>query len=88
MDVDRSIQTRQVNYMNRPHQDNNLFKRKAGSANFPAKQQRLYHLTPGNVHPTEEEYLVTISENQEEVAPRNFDESENFMEGASPAFQI
>ncbi|CAD7001357.1 unnamed protein product [Ceratitis capitata] len=42
MEVDPSVQTRNVNYMNRP----NPFKRSARSENFPRKHQRLFHTVP------------------------------------------
>lgn len=41
MEVDKSIQSRQINYMNRP-ENNSVPKRFNGSDNLPRKQQRLF----------------------------------------------
>lgn len=77
MEVDSSVQTRNVNYMNRP---NNGFKREPRSDNYnPRKQQRVHHMQ--SVGP----------ETQEEVEPADLPyegpSPENFMAGASfPAY--
>lgn len=86
MEVDSSTQSRQVNYMNRPR--SNHFKRKAASDNFAPKQQRLYNLESEETSaPRESENLIE-PKYKEGAAKSVTTESENFMEGASPAYQI
>lgn len=78
MDVDQSVQTRHVNYMNRP-QKSNPFKRRAKSDNYPNKQQRLYN-TQLIDQGSEEGY--------NEVAQENLEDEINFMTDAYPAYHI
>ena len=79
MDIDHSVQTRNVNYMNRPR-DNNPFKRKALSEKYAQKQQRLFHTETCNDEVA----------NYEQVALENLNEDDevNFMMDAYPAYHI
>lgn len=80
MDVDRSMQSRNVNYMNRPRGSNPFsFKRKTKSENYPQKQQRLYHMEM-----REEEPIVDY----DELAQEEVQDEVNFMKDAHPAFHI
>lgn len=76
MEVDNSVQTKNVNYMNRP---NNPFKREASSDSYPRKQQRFYHMEAiTDQDPESPETVDTAAEGPSD---------ENFMVGASfPAY--
>lgn len=78
MEVDRSVQSRQVNYMNRP-QGNNPFKRRARSEVYPNKQQRLFNIEVTDEQP-EEAYLDAASD--------AVGDEINFMTDAFPAYHI
>ena len=86
MDVDKSIQSRQINYMNRP--ENNIMpKRFNGSDNLPRKQQRLFAtnvitdqdtINEDEENPLNEEYFKAYQEswdndgNNDDLAELNF----------------
>lgn len=77
MEVDPSIQTKNVNYMNRP----NPFKRSNGSENYSRKQQRLYH----TLSEKKEEQDVVEEGNLESPNEQN---SEDFLESGHQAYHI
>lgn len=97
MEVDQSIQTKQVNYMNKPNYNqqtytpanyNNRFRN--SSDNYQAKRQRLYNLETQD----EAEYLEDYEEEDEEgndqdceiVQPEEESSEVNFMTKASLAY--
>lgn len=89
MEIDESIQTKRVNYMNRPFSDPNTpQKRILNSDNYPHKQQRMYSLQTGP-ESSNKNYSEVC---QEEIVEEDFaSESEedfqaNFMTAASLAF--
>lgn len=89
MEIDESIQTKRVNYMNRPLPDPNTpQKRILSSDNYPHKQQRMYSLQTGQ-ESSNKNYSEVC---QEEIGEEDFaSESEedfqaNFMTAASLAF--
>lgn len=61
-DVDQSVQSRKVNYMNRP----NPFKRGSKSENLPRKQQKLFNIETDDNNDEVTNYLQTAEEAQEE----------------------
>lgn len=86
MDVDRSLQSRQVNYINRPS-----IEKLNESHNYPRKQQRLYNmLTTEEGDLNEEQYTqhaITEVEYDQEGTEINEENVElNFMKNASVAF--
>lgn len=94
MEVDQSVQTRQVNYMNRPNnqpreQQSDQMQRKENTyGSFRNKQQGLYHMeTPNNEY---EDYIEQYSDREDleetdaEVAEENA--QLNFMTAASLAY--
>lgn len=88
MEVDPSMQTKQVNYMNRPTNNNYAYKRDHGSDNHPYKQQRINTLETGD-GPSEEEYSQTLENEAGEEYAGLCEEEEpevNFMTGASLAY--
>lgn len=78
MEVDNSVQSRHVNYMNRP-QGNNPFKRRAASERYPNKHQRLYNVQTDNEPPVE---------SYNEAAQDAVEDEVNFMTDAYPAYHI
>lgn len=90
MEVDRSMQTRQVNYMNRPsNNSNDTYKRPPSTSNLPSnKYQRLFHLeTPVEAEHFEDfddNYDQEYSEAEEEIEEEN--QEINFMMDARPAY--
>lgn len=77
MEVDRTVQSRQVNYVNRPKFENNPFKRRANSDNFQNKQQRLYNIEAEDDGDLEEYHACAEDATSEEI---------NFMTGGHPAY--
>lgn len=89
MDIDRSVQTRQVNYMNRPAIEAGM-SRISEPGNFPRKPQRLFNIiTQDSEEGSEDEiYDQHSTEGVEYNEPETNEENLelNFMEAASAAF--
>lgn len=84
MEIDRSIQTKQVNYMNRPNGNNYPLKRDNDSGNYPQKQQRLNYLDTEEL--SSEEYLQTCENEMSDECSEEIDQESqeiNFMTQAS-----
>lgn len=93
MDVDRSIQTRQVNYMNRPAAfptSNTTAKRENNSEGHVRKQQRVFHIETQSEDPQYEDYIQQFSDyedHQDEEEQCDEENAElNFMTEASPVY--
>lgn len=56
MEIDQSLRSRQINYMNRPHQNNFSGKRPHSVQNQQRKAQRTYHINTES-NPTDEDYI-------------------------------
>lgn len=87
MEIDQSIQTKRVNYMNRPaYQNNQPPKVEHPSYGETQRQQRIYHLETQE----EEEYNQLVNENTDieafEDEPEEINSEVNFMEKASLAY--
>jgi hypothetical protein len=89
MSIDPSVQTKQVNYINRPNYPNNqTFKREISNHNEPRKLQRLHHME--TQQEDEDHYNELVEGNLEnevndEEQPEENPEI-NFMMEASLAF--
>lgn len=91
MEVDPSIRTRQVNYMNRPEKsppNSGTY-----SSNIPRKQQRLFNVETVEAYeqPPSQEYETRDEDYEDfcdEPAPDNEQDELNFMIGASLAYPI
>lgn len=86
MEVDESIQTKRVNYMNRPA-ENPVGKRNYSSDNYPYKQQRVYNLETTNNYSAEDDIQLCKDELEEDSTEYDDEETEvNFMTQASLAY--
>lgn len=90
MDVDRSVQTRQVNYMNRPAANNIAGKRDNDSEGHARKQQRLFHVETSGEDSQFQNYVEQFSDyeeyQEEEEREDEVNAELNFMTAASPAY--
>lgn len=94
MDIDPSLQSRQINYMNRPpqqaQQSQQAFKRENSYYNEPRRQQRVYHIETQE-EGDNDEYSQLLSEKADIEELEDEEEIEenaelNFMMGASLAY--
>lgn len=85
MDVNRSIQTKQVNYMNRPHYQNNNLKRKNQIDDSFERHQGIYHIEP--TYDAYDQHYSEAQDYEEKVDQAEDEKPElNFMTEASLAF--
>lgn len=87
MEVDPSVQTKQINYINRPSESNiNAMKRGNNSDGNIRKQQRMYHIETQYDEPSYEDYTQYDDyKEDEEIIPEENPEI-NFMTQASLAY--
>lgn len=87
MDIDKSIQTRQVNYMNRPAQSSPVsLKRENTTEEQARKQQRIYHIETEQDENGYSDYIQHYSDYEEDEALMEENPEVNFMTGASLAY--
>jgi len=70
MDVDQSIRSRHINYMNRPANNGNAGKRPLSAANIPStnKMPRQFHIHP-ETGSNAQQNLEEVTSNPERVLP-------------------
>lgn len=84
MDVDTSIRTRQVNYMNRPSYQQQAYKRPGSNRiHQPAKFQKINYVTPENEYDEMLQYQEQL-ESQEDSYGQTFVEYTNSQYDAEP----
>ena len=90
MEVDESMKTRKVNYMNRPNYQNPNLKRELNSdVNIRTpKQQRVFHLEQYDAGEAEpyEQYIENYSDKDDEDSEEEDNNEVNFMKEASLAY--
>lgn len=88
MEVDKSLQTRQIDYINRPGYNQSHYRRYNNSENYPRKQQRVIILETED-EPSYEDYVETRDDEISEECLQEVDDENpelNFMTEASLAF--